>query len=553
VFALALATGLPSGPASAQPASQDTSQKDAIKVVFDGRLRFELVPPGDRLHGSTPAEIQRGRIVITAVELRGRDLLFPEQGIDRAALQQQLDESYLVHGPALTIGQIHLLSDELTQFYRDRGLSFAEAVAEPQEIVDGTLVLRVVMGSLAETNVRGNELYSTTQILEEIQPLFGSPILGPEVESAIYRINRKPGLNVFGVFSMGDTLGDIRLNLTTLEESARATRVRVDNHGLDATGEYRLIVSHLENNPFNKSGSLMVSALTASEGGNLYGSIGYRRPFGLYDTWFANAGFSQFDVNGDFESLGLEGDLVSVSGGWTRSHDKQENTLRSYGVSASYKRATVDSDAFAEMLGQDYQYLLLEPEATLGWDSKSATSALRVNITPFVGQILSQNNANLDSTFYGTRMNALAQTDWRTAVTGSTRLRLNGLYSANTVPASERATLTGPTVNRGYSPGLFSGDQSYWATLEQDFLTINPEGNWRAKPFVFVDYSYGRSAEDTASYAAFTSAGAGLELQLGSHVQSGITLGVPLAEDHDERLQFEPQSTTVYGFISATF
>ena len=179
----------------------------------------------------------------------------------------------------LTIEQLETIADRVTLFYRNKGLILATAYVPEQEVTDGIVYLDVLEGRLGDVAVADQQIFDENTISAAIRPEIGSTVTEERIESALRRINDLPGLRVRGSFSPGDRIGETRLTLQVQEEKAWDSRVIMDNHGSETTGEVRLFATTQWLNVGGRGHRLLVGALQ-SEGpdSSTFGLIEYEQP-----------------------------------------------------------------------------------------------------------------------------------------------------------------------------------------------------------------------------------------------------------------------------------
>ena len=191
----------------------------------------------------------------------------------------QLRLQRLERNQGLTIGQLQLVADEVTRYYRSKGFFLARAVIPAQEVVDGIVVIRVLEGRLGGVRAEGNEGYSLERLQAPFEDVVGELVTVTAIEDALLTLQSYPGLSAVGVFQPGDEVGtaDMLVNVTA-EESWDAL-LRVDNHGTQFTGETRVLGDFDWNNPFGYGDLFQLTALQTFEPENsLFGGISYDAP-----------------------------------------------------------------------------------------------------------------------------------------------------------------------------------------------------------------------------------------------------------------------------------
>src|SRR5690606_7977121 len=142
---------------------------------------------------------------------------------------EQLRLQRLDRNRGLTIGQLQVIADEITRYYREKGFFLARAVIPAQEVVDGVVVIRVLEGRLGGVQAQGNARYDEERIAAPFEPLLGELVTVERIEDALLTLHDYPGLEAVGVFQPGSEVGkaDILVNVTS--EDAFDFLVRADN------------------------------------------------------------------------------------------------------------------------------------------------------------------------------------------------------------------------------------------------------------------------------------------------------------------------------------
>ncbi|MAL97067.1 ShlB/FhaC/HecB family hemolysin secretion/activation protein [Hydrocarboniclastica marina] len=519
-------------------------------------VRFEFGPRAAPVANGEPGldAIENGRVTVRSVSLKGRPVEFPDLGISRARLEQILVRHIRKNEGHMSVSDMHRMADELTLFYREQGLSFAEVYVTPQEIIQGHLVMDVVIGLLSELRLVGNAHYGTDQILDAFNGLLLAPVFAPDIEAALERLNRLPGLEVFGVFSMGTHPGETRLNLKVREDNPRETLLRLDNHGIKNTGKYRAILQHKEHNLFRTGGSFTATAMTTEEGGNLFGGLSYRQPVGLAHTFAASVSHNQFAINGEFEALGLQGTLQDATMGWEYLPEHSPAYNATLGLNVSGRKADIISDEFRELLESDYQYVAITPFIRL--EQSKARWRLRhvLNISPSFGSILDSTNTELEDQYLILKTNYTLRHQWlKDAPEYQISFAFDAQYSADPLPASERQSLTGPSQVRGFDAGLYSADSHYRVSLMQTLYRYDWGSAWQLVPYTYTDYAYGQKELETTDEASFLSAGLGLEFAYGKRIQAGLNWGYAIDSSIKPETGADEAESALYGYLSTRF
>ncbi len=243
------------------------------------------------------------------------------------AVTELVEAARVARGGEFTFGQMQLVADQITAYYRSRGMILAQAFVPEQEVVEAVVQLRVMAGNLGSVFVEDNEGYSAESVKNPFRGLIGKAVESRQVESALLRVSDLPGLSAFGVFQPGSVEGTTDLSLKVTEKALDAV-VGFNNYGTEFTGEYQ---GHLDlsiNNPLGIGDQLQLGFQQAYRPKLAeFGYFNYHLP--VFSRWVdglrAGLGFSrnEFEVGGDLKAIGIEGitEIASVylDKSWIRS------------------------------------------------------------------------------------------------------------------------------------------------------------------------------------------------------------------------------------------
>ena len=203
------------------------------QVRFDLMSEYKL-----RESGFTEAEIDEVSKLLVEIE---------EDSMDRHVTTLDLQKMVWLmreqrEKRGITLGQIEAVADKITQFYRDRGFILAKAYIPEQQVRDGVVSLTLLLGVLGNVEVeeKPDALYKAETISPVFNDLLTQPVTGTNIEEYLYLVNDFPGLSVVGYFEPGGQVGDTVLKLNVKTEQPYTAMLRLDNHGSEQTGKYRL-------------------------------------------------------------------------------------------------------------------------------------------------------------------------------------------------------------------------------------------------------------------------------------------------------------------------
>lgn len=502
--------------------------------------------------GFTPEE--REAIIDFMAEVV-RDLAPDRQVAAYQAFVDQLRIQRLDRSQGLTIGQLQLVADEVTRYYRQKGFFLARAVIPAQEVVDGVVMIRVLEGRLGGVIAEGNDGYSDARIADPFEPHLGQLITVDKIEDSLLTLQDYPGLSAVGVFQPGRNVGTADILINVSSEDYFGFLVRGDNHGTRITGEQRLLAEASWYNPAGYADSLRLTLLQTYEPDNsLFGALKYELPLGNPRHRIGlEATRNTFDVaNLSGAAVGNEVGGVSEIGSlfylrnFVRTRDRKFSGKASLAVknaetSSSGQAVTriISSDEIA-VLGLEGNYESINSE------SATITSAyVRLDGgldgalgVPTVEEVIASGNAGRSGTDdEGNTVVAAsdfiklsAGYSWLKSLTVNQTLlfRVNGQYSEDLLTSVEEFSMGGPASVRAVPSSQFLTDSGAFASVEWGVRAPGfadkpafANRNWGdvLRFTVFYDYAYGKYSEFAALSAGendFVEAGgAGVGLDFG--------------------------------------
>ena len=312
-----------------------------------------------------PLGLDEGPTVrVAALRIAGAEAR-PEHGVEIEALEAIL-QRHLGAQPAqgFTVNQLQAIADDVTLYYRSRGLILAQAFVPAQEVQDGVVLLEVMEGTLGGVAVEDNTLYDADVVRRPFARLLGQPIAEGAVEEALLTLQGFPGLTVFGTFRQGAELGQTELLVQVREERRTTFAPLLDNYGSEYTGKGRVGLQFGVNNPFggaDRIGGYLLKTWEPSNG--LYGGVDYSRSVGkeAHGRLGLSVARNAFDVTDPSlgVDLGLRGIVEQASVTWQQRFT-QRRTLRASGtLGAFYKEAETrqpGDDPTDELTGLSYTF-----------------------------------------------------------------------------------------------------------------------------------------------------------------------------------------------------
>lgn len=465
-----------------------------------------------------------------------RDLSPDRQVEAYEAFVNQLRMQRLERNRGLTIGQLQLIADEITRYYRQKGFFLARAVIPAQEVVDGVVIIRVLEGRLGGVNTQGNEQYSSARLADPFEPYLGELVTVDRIENALLTLQDYPGLSAVGVFQPGQEVGTADVLVNVSDEERFNFLVRADNHGTRFTGEQRLLGEATWNNPFGQADILRLTALQTYEPDNsLFGALKYELPLsnprhrvGLELTR------NTFDVASlTGVAAGSEAGGISEIGSIYYKHNFARTRATKVDTQFELSRKQADTETFGDVTSRDEIAVFGAQLNYENIDSQSATitsAYARVDAgldgqlgVPSSDELLRNmgdpdvprpSRVGADRTPAGSDFTKLTfGYSWLKSLTLNQTLlvRLNGQYTDDLLTSLEQFSIGGASNVRAIPSSQFLTDSGAFASIEwgvraPGFADQPAFGsrNWGdvLRFTLFYDYAYGRYADNAVLVVA---------------------------------------------------
>ncbi len=370
-----------------------------------------------------------------------------------------------------TMAELQDVADDITTYYRERGLILAQAFVPAQDVKEGGVTLQIVEGSLGAVTVDGNQIYQTDNILGPFTGLVEQPINQVDIEEALLTLQDFPGLTVFGTFRQGQTLGNTELVVSVRDEDRFYLRPSVDNYGSEFTGDVRAMLQFGVNNPFGASDRITGYVLqTESPSNGKYYGLEYEAQTRSAKNAF---GFGTAKNNFDVASVGsantnlLQGEVTQHNVFYERRFANQRRFRADGTLDIAQK------DAVITQPGEDSQDELLVLSYTLDFYTVGPRQR-GINLGYFRVGGGDNSGANpsriggsgeLAEGTYG-KFDFLYQRLQRLGNNHALLLRLGGQYSDDLLVSLEQFPIGGPANVRAYPVAQALVDTGGAATLE---------------------------------------------------------------------------------------
>lgn len=449
----------------------------------------------------------------------------------------------------ITLGMIETVADTITRFYRERGFILAKAYIPKQHVRDGVVSLTLLLGELGEVNIQNNKRYSNKTLQNVFNPDFAKPVTNDRIEEKLFLINDMPGLSAQGYFEPGSQVGDTKLNVNVISERWYDANIRLDNHGSDRSGEYRMYADFLVHNPLGIGDQLHLGVLGSFAPENsTYGSLRYNTnvvsPRVKFSVGVSNNDFIFGSGNSEAAAIKLEinGKSFVVDTSLRYQLKRSRVTNHAIGLKAAEIKSEIDigiSDTgYLDDIVRNYELfyefdLLNERKRILHQGNLSLLSSDFV-----LGADGAQSESPLifkfDYSFLTFMKVPFTRAESRVV------LRASGQYAGVALASINQYSLAGPTRTRGYVVNeYFADDAAYFGA---DWIFKGPGLNGFKiagerfdnlfQPYLFIDYGYGVAhpfedgSEKTQAHLA--DIGPGIKFNYKSNTRANLIFAFPI-------------------------
>jgi hemolysin activation/secretion protein len=521
--------------------------REAIAKLVEG-IRFDLMGEGKLLEsGYTIDELGELSDLLVDIE---------EETIDRHVTSLEVQQLvWLIRAQqgkrGVTIGQIEGVASSITQFYRERGFILAKAYIPKQQVRDGIVNLTVLLGTLGEVQVENNDRYDASLLTEVFESFIDKPVTSQSIEENLYLINNFPGISVDGYFEPGTQVGDTRLKVNVRDETLLNFSTRLDNHGTDDTGLYRVFLDGQVNNLLGLADYFHLSILqSVFPFGTTYGQLSYNSNF-LSPRVRVGFDISENQFVSDQSSVA---DLAELTGivnvyGAHASYISQRSRKRNSSYELRMERIDSDlhfgdQDKPSTFLDQiisnihlSYHFDFLDDQSKLLHDATFTYNRGNFEYGFKQGQERLFDVFSVDYTLLSFLNVPFTESSSRLIFKNHLQ------YSGTTLSTISRYSLTGPTKIRGFTQSYLTGDAAVFLGVDWmfnspdmlDFSLFDVDFTNVFKPFVFVDYGFAyryslQEGEPNAT-ANLADVGFGLQIAHNSGFSGTLQIAFPVMSE----------------------
>lgn len=170
-----------------------------------------------------------------------------QQEIDPAALTEAT-QGYL--GQEVTVTELEQAAAAVTDYCRQQGYTVATAVLPQQNIQDGTVEIRIFLGTLGKVIIENDSRLADAAAAALAAALERDGYIRTAgIESVLNNFNDLPGISSAGILSAGEAIGSTDLTIALHDGKTAEHIVYSDNYGGKYSGRYRYGFQTTLNNP----------------------------------------------------------------------------------------------------------------------------------------------------------------------------------------------------------------------------------------------------------------------------------------------------------------
>lgn len=241
-----------------------------------------------------------------------------------------------VSGKEYDLAGLKSIANQISQYYRENGYSFARAYLPAQPVKDGVVQIAVIEGNYGSVATVGDEKLAppAQKFLSSLSA--GQPIHAAELERAVLVLDDQPGIKVTPLVRPGQAVGTGDLDVRVDREKRFSGVISADNHGNRYTGRNRVRASVSADSPFMLGDQLSATGLYTSED-MWFGVVDYSLPIGGSGLR-AKAGASHvyYELGKQFKSLDAQGTADIIEAGL--SYPIFRSQRANLNVSATYQQ-----------------------------------------------------------------------------------------------------------------------------------------------------------------------------------------------------------------------
>ncbi len=449
-------------------------------------------------------------------------------------------------GKELTLNDLGQLVDKINEQYRKKGYLTSLAYIPPQDVTQGSVVIKVLEGQVGDISIAGNKYYRTGIVARYLDQGTGDPLNIPKLEKNLRRINRQGDFRVRATLSPNVAAGKTDIKLDVEERQPWQIGLTFDNQGRPTIGTLRWGTELINRN---------VSGIGDRFTARWIGAAGTQTALGSY---FVPINRFGTEVGATFGFTRVNVDLPKV-----KDNNSIIGEAFNYGLMVSQP---LDREhMFVADAALNFRRInsFLNDSRTSQDDIRSLQFGLNFDKFDRWGRTFARAQTSVGTTWFGgnrqfwkaeTMMNRIV----RLPKGNFLIVRSYAQYTPDALPSAEQFQLGGAYSVRGYTEGLLRGDRGYQFSVEHRWPVpglhkVNPWLGDRIQGATFFDY--GRAWLDNSNVRRNTettlaSAGLGVRARLSQYMQGFVDFGFGMMNRTDIEPNAQPTARVHFGVRS---
>lgn len=453
-------------------------------------------------------------------------------------------------GKQLDFDRLRNITEAITQLYVSRGYITSGAYLPEQEIVDGTIDVRVVEGQLEDLKIEGlkhlqanyvRSFISSTDTLKTSNPdLEQSPLNIKDIEEELNLLKRDPSIENVEAELVRGTAPNLSVLLIEIEEtSSYEAKLSFDNYRSPSVGEYQGTIETSYRNLIGVSDRAFAQ-YNLTEGFDAY-SIGYAIPVnsrnGTLSFEYRNGDSKIIE---DFEEVNIRAEADTISLRYRQPIVYSSQREVAFGLAferQSSETSILDDRPFSFTADPEQTDSVTSVVKLTGdWIERSSSSVFGISSELNFGLDVFDATVN-KNTPDGLFFSWLGQAQWTKALNQDRDLlfvtRLITQLSPDSLLPLEQFTLGGVGTVRGYRQNQEVGDNAVVGTIEV-YLPLAGDRLSDNKLNLIPFFDGGTVWDNNSDEAeALASLGIGLDWQFKELLSLRVDWGLPLINTSD--------------------
>ena len=374
----------------------------------------------------------------------------------------------------LTIRDMQVVADKITDVYRQKGYITSRAYLPPQKIENNILNIIVVEGKAGSIDIKGNKYFSTKYLLSKITLKKGDPFNYNNLRKDMVKINQSPDCFSRAVLVPGKDPGETDISLEVKDHMPIHAGLSWDNYGSRYIDGQRYSTKLIDNNFLGFGDVLSFEYQLAQSSRYFLKDMRYFIP--LKHGWGIGmfASLSRVKLGQEFEDLDVRGksniygvfanksliDTENLDLGLSLGFDYKNITNYQTGAVASQDRLRIAKFGLDFDLTDNFGRTIINNEVDMGipniMGGLHKASATTSSSRSGAGGNFTKNTTNIVRL---QKMPLSSNILWKSQIQ----------QTSNVLTAAEQFQIGGIVNVRGYPPAEVVGDSGYSTTVEWNF------------------------------------------------------------------------------------